>query len=121
MQAEAVKKQGLSLLGKDWKRVKSQPQIGQKERGKKTERTTIKERVVAEPTTQEEYIAVAIGEVQTHLLQGKAHFKAGRYTEALEEFETFLKIAPGNIETRVWIRKVKEELTKQQIETIAEE
>jgi len=54
-------------------------------------------------------------------LQGKAHFKAGRYTEALEEFETFLKIAPGNIETRVWIRKVKEELTKQQIETIAEE
>ena len=95
------------------------------------ERTTIKEEsaaevvigeeVIAEPTTQEGLIAVAAGEVQTRLQQAKAHFRAGRYTEALEEFETFLKIAPGNIETRVWVRKVKEELTKLEIETIAEE
>ncbi len=86
------------------------------------ERTTIKEgsalepaigeKVVTEPNTQEELIAVAAGEVQTRLQQGKTHFKAGHYTEALEEFETFLKIAPGNIETRVWMRMVKAELTK---------
>lgn len=95
------------------------------------ERTTIKEEsavepaiveeVVAEPTKQEELIAVAAGEVQTRLQQGKTHFRAGRYTEALEEFETFLKIAPGNIETRVWMRRVKEALTKPEIETIAKE
>ncbi len=86
------------------------------------ERTTIKEEsavepaigeeVVAEPTTQEELIAVAAGEGQTCLQQAKAHFRTGRYTEALEKFETFLKIAPGNIETRVWIRMAKTELTK---------
>ena len=95
------------------------------------ERTTIKEEstvepargeeVVAEPTTQEELIAVAAGEVQTRLQQGKAHFRAGRYTEALEKFETFLLIAPGNIETRVWMRKVKEELTKPKLEATAKE
>ncbi len=79
------------------------------------------EEVVAEPTTQEELIAVAAGEVQIRLQQGKAHFRAGRYTEALEELETFLKIAPGNIETRVWMRKVKEELDKPKIEATAKE
>ncbi len=86
------------------------------------ERTTIKEKsalepargeeTVAEPTTQEELIAVVAGDGQTCLQQAKAHFKTGRYTEALEKFETFLKIAPGNIETRVWIRMAKTELTK---------
>ena len=86
------------------------------------ERTTIKEesavrlvigeKIVAEPTTQEELIAVAAGEGQTGLQQAKAHFRTGRYREALEGFKTFLKIAPGNIEARVWMRKVKEELTK---------
>ena len=72
----------------------------------------IGEEVVAESTTHEELIAVVAGEGQTCLQQAKAHFRTGRYTEALEEFKTFLKIAPGNIETRVWIRMVKEKLTK---------
>ncbi len=65
-----------------------------------------------EATTQEELIAVATGEGQAYLEQAKVSFRAGRYREALEKFETFLKIAPGNIETRVWMRKVKEALTK---------
>lgn len=85
------------------------------------ERTTPKEEVVVEPTIAEEVIAVAPEEIQAHLQWGKAHFEAGRYTEALKEFEAILKTAPGNIETRVWIRKVKEELTKPKIETMAEE
>lgn len=56
----------------------------------------------------EKVIAVAPEEIQTHLQRGKAHFEAGRYTEALKEFEAILKTAPGNIEARIWIRKVGE-------------
>lgn len=85
------------------------------------ERMTIKEEVVVEPATGEEVIAIAPEEIQAHLQWGKAHFEAGRYTEALKEFEAILKTAPGNIETRVWIRKVKEELAKPKIEAMAEE
>ena len=86
------------------------------------ERTTIREKYAMEPargeeieaeaTTQEELIAVVAGEGQTCLQQAKAHFRTGHYTEALEKLEAFLKIAPGNIETRVWIRMAKTELTK---------
>ena len=91
---------------------------------------TVEEEVVAEPTTVEKFkaiaageelIAISAGEVQTYLQRGKAYFEARRYTEALREFETLLKIAPGNIENRVWIRKVKEKLAEPEIETIAEE
>ena len=85
------------------------------------ERRTPKEEVVGEPTIGEEVIAIAPEKIQTHLQQGKAHFRATRYTEALREFEAILKTAPGNIETRVWIRKVKEELTKPGIEVVPEE
>ena len=73
------------------------------------------------PTPKEEVIAIAPEEIQAHLQRGKAHFETARYTEALKEFEAILKTAPGNIETRVWIRKVKEELTKPKIEAVAEE
>jgi len=73
------------------------------------------------PKEEDEVIAVAPEEIQAHLQWGKAHFEAGHYTEALKEFEAILKTAPGNIETRVWIRKVKEELTKPKIKTMAEE
>ncbi|TET44187.1 MAG: hypothetical protein E3J66_01080 [Dehalococcoidia bacterium] len=84
-------------------------------------RTTPKEEVVVEPTTAEKVIAIAPEEIQTHLQWGKAHFEVGRYKEALKEFKAILKTAPGNIETRVWIRKVKEALTKPKIEAMAEE
>jgi len=90
------------------------------------ERTIIKEEVIAEPAITEEaipeeIIAVAPERIQAHLRHGKAHFKAARYTNALKEFEAILKTAPGNIETRVWMRKVKEELIKPKIEAVAEE
>ena len=84
-------------------------------------RTTHKEEVVVEPAIAEEIIAIAPEEIQAHLQWGKAHFEAGRYTEALKEFEAILKTAPGSIETRIWIRKVKEELTKPKVEAIAGE
>jgi len=83
----------------------------------------VPEEAVAEPAIVdevkvEEVIAIAPEEIPDHLQQGKAHFNASRYTEALREFESILKIAPGNIETRVWLRKAKEELAKPRIEVV---
>jgi len=77
-------------------------------------------KVVAEPTAGEEVIAVAPEEIQDHLEWGKALFQAGHYEEALEEFETVLRTAPGSIETRILIRKVKEALTEPEAEAVAE-
>ena len=88
---------------------------------KTVKRTSPKAAVAVEPTIAEEVITVAPEEIQAHLQWGKAHFEASRYPEALKEFEAILKTAPGNIETRIWIRKAKEELAKPKIETIAEE
>ena len=78
---------------------------------------------VAEPTIAkkakiEDVIVIAPEEIPDHLKQGKAHFDAGRYTEALREFEAILKTAPGNIETRVWLRKTKEKLVKPGIDVV---
>ncbi len=60
----------------------------------------------------EEVIAVAPEEIPLHLKQGKEHFDAGRHGKALREFESILNVAPGNIETRVWIRKTKQALAE---------
>ena len=83
------------------------------------------EEVVAQPPVVEEIkveeaIAIAPEEIPVHLKQGKASFEAGRYGEALQEFETILSTAPGNIETRVWIRKTKEALAAPKVEEVAE-
>ena len=83
------------------------------------------EEVVAQPpvveeTKVEEAIAIAPEEIPVHVKQGKASFEAGRYGEALQEFETILSTAPGNIETRVWIRKTKEALAAPKVEAVAE-
>ena len=66
--------------------------------------------VVAEPAAVgevkvEELIAVAPEEIPDHLKKGTADFEAGNYQEALKEFKSVLKVAPGNIEARVWVRK----------------
>jgi len=63
----------------------------------------IPEKAVAEPTIVEEakveeIIAIAPEEIPVHLKQGKAHFEAGRYQEALREFEVIFKTAPGSID-----------------------
>jgi len=70
----------------------------------------------AEKAKVEEIIAVTPEEIPLHLKQGKTHFEAGCYAEALTEFESILSVAPGNIETRVWIRKTKQALAEPKIE-----
>jgi DNA-binding response OmpR family regulator len=64
----------------------------------------------------EKAIAITEEEIPAHLEQGQTYFKAGRYKEALREFQSILHIAPGHIETRVWIRRAKEELVKPRVE-----
>jgi len=64
----------------------------------------------------EEAIAITEEEIPAHLEQGQTYFKAGRYKEALREFQSILHIAPGHIETRIWVRKAKEELAKPKVE-----
>ena len=92
------------------------------EKGEKKMKTRIvKGKFVAEPVRGEEIVTVAPEEVKDHLKWGKALFKEGHYAEALEEFEAVLQTAPGNIETRVLIRKAKEALAKPKFEAVAEE
>jgi tetratricopeptide (TPR) repeat protein len=55
-----------------------------------------------------EVIANAPEGVQARLRRGKAHYEEGLYPEALHEFEEVIKMAPGNIEARIWIRRAKE-------------
>jgi DNA-binding response OmpR family regulator len=74
----------------------------------------------AVPKKAEEVITVAPEEIPVHLKQGKEFFEAGRRQEALKEFEAILRVAPGNIEARVWIRKAKEALAAPKVEAVAE-
>jgi len=64
----------------------------------------------------EEVIAMTEEEIPAHLERGQTYFKAGRVKEALREFQSILDINPGHIETRVWIRRAKEELVKPRVE-----
>jgi len=83
-------------------------------------KATIKEARVEAPAVEEakveEVIAITEEDIQVHLEQGKDHFKAKRYGEAVREFQAILDIAPADIKTRIWIRKAKEELSKPRIE-----
>jgi tetratricopeptide (TPR) repeat protein len=83
------------------------------------EKEKVGQAVVAE-AGQERVIAIAPENIRTHLEQGKEYFEAGRYHEAKEEFEAILKIAPGNIDTRIWLRKTREALTKPKVAVAAE-
>ena len=56
----------------------------------------------------DEFITITPEEIPVHLKRGKTHLAAGRRREAFKEFKAILKIAPGNIEARVWMRKAKE-------------
>ena len=83
-------------------------------------KATPKETIVP-PAEVKETIAIAPEEIPLHIKQGKDHYNGGRYTEALREFEAILAIAPGNIETRVWIRKTKQTLAEPKVEAVTEE
>ncbi len=66
----------------------------------------------------EQVIAVIPEAVPAHLTEGKAHFTAGRYQEALKEFKSILAVAPGSVETRVWLRKTREALAMPKVEAV---
>ena len=65
---------------------------------------------------EEKEIAITAGEIPARLEQGQAYFKEGRYKEALREFQSVLRVSPGHMETRTWVRKAKEALAKPRVE-----
>ena len=67
---------------------------------------------VIEEERVEKIIAITREEIPGHLEQGKTYFGASHYMEALREFQSILNIAPGHMETRVWIQKTKEALAE---------
>jgi DNA-binding response OmpR family regulator len=81
----------------------------------KAEAAAAEAAAVEEPKV-EEIIAITKEEIPAHFEQGQTYFKAGDYKEALKEFQSILNIAPGHMETRVWVRKTKEELAKPVVE-----
>jgi len=66
---------------------------------------------IEERTAVAEVVAQGAEDIQARLRRGKAHYQEGLYEEALKEFAEIIAVAPGNIETRVWIRRVKEAMT----------
>jgi len=85
----------------------------------KPERGKVQEVAAELPVVMEaevgEAIAITEEEIPAHLEQGQIDFRAGRYEDALREFQSILQIAPGHIETRVWVRRTKEELAKPKV------
>jgi len=71
---------------------------------------------VTEEPEVEEYISITKEAISVHFEQGQTYFREGKYQQALKEFQSILNIAPGHMETRVWIRKTKEELAKPIVE-----
>ena len=57
-----------------------------------------------------EIVGLAV-EFDSRFQQGITLYNEGSYREALAAFESLLKLAPGNIEIRVWVRKTREALT----------
>jgi len=76
----------------------------------------VTEASVVEEAEVEQTIAITEEEIPVYLEQGKSYFRAGRYEKALREFQSILHIAPGHMETRVWIQRTKEELAKPRVE-----
>jgi hypothetical protein len=68
-----------------------------------------------------EFITITPEEIPAHLKQGKAYLVAGLCREAFKEFSSILKVAPGNIETRVWMQKARQAMAKPEEAPLAEE
>jgi hypothetical protein len=69
-----------------------------------------------EPVTKkakaDDLIAITPQEIPAYLKRGKAHLAAGQRQEAVRDFGSILKVAPGNMETRVWMQKAKQALAQ---------
>ena len=68
-----------------------------------------------------EFITITPKEIPAHLRRGKAYLAAGRRREAVKEFGSILKVAPGNMETRGWMQKAREAMNEPAKSTLAEE
>jgi DNA-binding response OmpR family regulator len=82
----------------------------------KPEESNLEEAAVVEEAKVEETIAITKEEIPAHFEQGQAYFEAGRYEQALSEFQSILHVAPGHIETRIWVRRAKEALVQPAVE-----
>jgi hypothetical protein len=59
-----------------------------------------------------EFITISPEEIPAHLRRGKAYLAVGRREEAVKEFRSILKVAPGDMETRVWMHKAGQAMAK---------
>jgi len=69
----------------------------------------------------DEFITITPEEIPVHLKRGKAYLAAGRRREAVKEFGAILKVAPGNMETRIWMQKARQAMAKPEEAPLAEE
>lgn len=70
----------------------------------------VAEPVVTKPAKVAEVTTVTPEEVPAHLQKGKELFQARNYLAAQPVFEAILATSPGDIETRIWLRKTNEAL-----------
>jgi DNA-binding response OmpR family regulator len=68
----------------------------------------------AEPQPTEEITPVPVSkdEIPAHFEQGKTHFDAKRYPDALREFLSIINVAPGDVDARVWLQKTRSALAE---------
>jgi len=67
---------------------------------------------VTEKAKVDEFITITPQEIPDYLKRGKAQLAAGQRQEAIRDFGSILKVAPGNMETRVWMQKAKQALAQ---------
>lgn len=67
----------------------------------------------AEATEVEPRLEITVGDITVRLQQAKTLFEHGRYQTALNMFESIIKVAPGDIETRIWLRKTRRALARE--------
>ena len=72
-------------------------------------------------TNLSQFITIAPEEIPAHLKLGKEHLAAGHRSEAFKEFSSILKVAPGDVETRVWMQKGRAVMAKPEQAPLAEE
>jgi len=109
---DALEKAIQEILGP----VQAEVKAGEGEVKEAAAELPVVEEAGVEEAEVEEAIAITEGEIPVHLEQGQAYFKEGRYKEAVREFRSILRVAPGQMESRTWIRKAKEALAKPKVE-----
>jgi hypothetical protein len=76
---------------------------------------------ISERAKADEFITITPEEIPTHLKRGKAYLAAGRRRGAFKEFSSILKVAPGNMEARLWMQKARQAMAKPEEAPLAKE